>query len=179
MSNERLEKEAVSRLNEPVLASVVVNFRGYARRVIGAMAKQTFEGPVDALTGDGALGGVVKDLVEQSVDKAPDRVFPTAPEPQKPLPPFLLIVVSQSQFSLWGLKTSFWTSRHSVDELLVQVPKGNVTRFDFQKGWPIPIAVDLADGRSYQLEAARIQHGNCEAVCRALQGPTWSPPPAP
>ncbi len=65
-------------------------------------------------------------------------------------PAFMLLAITRTQFVLFKLKTSFWTSQHSLDELLLRVPKQEIVGFEFTKAWPIPLSVKLRDGRAYE-----------------------------
>jgi hypothetical protein len=135
--------DASTLIGSPQLAGVKVNPRGMSKRVAGN------------------IGG-----------RLPARVVYGSEGPTTSESPnfgrLAYLAVTHSELALIKLKSGLVTSK--LDEVIVRIPRSDVSTVELGNGWVTPLTITFSNGDTWQLEVPPPNKKHAQAVVHALDG---------
>jgi hypothetical protein len=138
-----MENAAASLMGEPVVAGAVVLTKGTTSRM--------------ALSGGGMVGGLIAGAVSAA------RKPPSTPGNHRG---HVYVAVGATKVAFFSVKQGLL--KQSIQGLLVEHPRADVTAFDVGGALVTSILVVLKDGTNYELECGAMLRGRAHKLKQAL-----------
>lgn len=147
--------DASQKLESAQLAGVRVNPRGFGKKMFGQMSGMYVGGLVGAAI---SAGG------QQKAGKDKARWAATSETPK--FGRLAYLAVTADELALVKLKSGLATTK--LDDVLVRVPRAEVTSAELGKGFSPALTIRFLNGENWQLEVPRLFKKDGEEVVRLL-----------